>query len=89
MISGSSAISECEDVIELSKSVDSNRDEGSFEIVAVLLHQLSSNVHQISRTHPEEHPSGDTGVTEGIPRRIPQSSLLDLALTSPEFSKPE
>jgi hypothetical protein len=39
-----SAISEREDVVKLSKGVDSNRDESSLEVVAVLLHQFLARI---------------------------------------------
>jgi len=40
LVSRSSAVSESKHVVKLGKGIDSNRDESSLEIIAVLPHQL-------------------------------------------------
>jgi hypothetical protein len=73
LVGGGSAISERKHVVKLGKGIYSNRDESSLEIIAVLPRQLLVLLMvQSSRekTHPEEHPSGNTGITKSIPRRI-------------------
>jgi hypothetical protein len=92
LISRGSAVSESKHVVKLGKGVDSNRDESSLEIVAVLPRQLLVLMMlQSSRekTYPEEHPSGNTGITKSIPGCISQCTLFYLTLVSPELSKPE
>jgi hypothetical protein len=89
LVSWSSAVSESEDVVKLGEGVDGNRNECSLEVIAVLSCQLKSFLDHPKLTHPEKHPSGNTGVAEGIPWGIPQSTLLDLRLASPELPKPE
>lgn len=52
----------------------------------------SSEIDQVSVqrvTHPEEHPCGDTGVTQCVPGYVSEGTLLDLRLGPPEFSEPE
>jgi hypothetical protein len=92
LISWGRAVSESEHVVELGKGIDSNRDESSLEIVAVLPRQLLVLMMlQSSRekTDPEEHPSGNTGITKSIPGCISQCTLFYLTLISPELSEPE
>lgn len=92
LISRGSAVSESKHVVELGEGVDSDRDESSLEIIAVLPYQLLVlMLLQSSReqTHPEEHPSGNTGISKSIPRCISQCTLLYLTLISPELSEPE
>jgi hypothetical protein len=92
LISRGSAISERKHVVKLGKSVDSNRNESSLEIIAVLPSQLLVQIilyREERWTNPEEHPSGNTGITKSIPRCVSQCTLFYLTLVSPELSKPE
>jgi hypothetical protein len=92
LVGGGRAVSESKHVVKLGKGVDSNRDESSLEVIAVLPRQLLVlMLLQSSRekTHPEEHPSGNTGITKSIPGCISQCTLFYLTLISPELSEPE